>query len=268
MALPPVSNNPLVSEHHAAIVGLTGKLRKALRSPQLARLDKSSAQYAAVFAALVQEFGSASVSLNADYYEDARTDAGIPGAYRVPDVEPLAPGRVSGALSAALDAPPDLTQSSVEGYADLLVTSIGKNALIAAIMGDSKAQKWARVTSGKACAFCRMLATRGAVYKSDQTASFVPHPKCHCTIEAVFHPESYEPTAATRADQALYNDATVGSDPGDRLNAFRRSLAAKDRGESPKLIVEPAGGWPTASPARTDVAGLFGRIDAAMRPPA
>lgn len=236
MPLLPVSNNPLVSEHHAALVGLTDKLKKSFRAPRLVRLDKSSTQYAAVFAALVQEYGSASVSLNSDYYDDARTDAGIPGVYRVPDVEPLAPERVSGALSAALDVPPDLAQSSVEGYADLLVTSIGKDALIAAITGDKTAQKWARVTSPGACAFCRMLATRGAVYKTDATASFVPHPKCHCTIEAVFHPESYEPTAATRGDQKLYNDAGENAEVGARLNAFRRAIAAQDRGETPVFL--------------------------------
>jgi hypothetical protein len=266
MAPPPVSNNPLVSEHHAALVGLTGKLKTTLRTPQLLRLDKSSAQYAAAFAALVQEFGSASVSLNSDYYEDARTDAEVPGAYRVPDIEPLAPERVSGALTAALDAPPDLAQSSVEGYADLLVTSIGKNALIAAIMGDNKAQKWARVTSGKACAFCRMLATRGAVYKSDASASFVPHPRCHCTIEAVFHPESYEPTAATRSDIALYNAAGENAEAGDRLNAFRRALDAQGRGETP-VFLKPA---PLpVRPSQADLlSGLFGRIDGAMKPPA
>lgn len=266
MALQPVSNNPLVSQHHAAIVGLTGKLKTTLRSPQLLRLDKSSTRYAAAFAALVREFGSASVSLNSDYYDDARTDAGIPGAYRVPDTEPLAPERISGALTAALDAPPDLAQSSVEGYADLLVTSIGKDALIAAIMGDKTAQKWARVTSGKACAFCRMLATRGAVYKSDATASFVPHLKCHCTIEAVFHPESYEPTAATRGDQKLYNDSTENAAAGDRFNAFRRAVAAQDRGETPVFLKPRA--LPVRPPQADLLAGLFGRIDGAMKPPA
>lgn len=265
MPTSPVSNSPLVSQHHAALVGLTGKLKTTLRSPRLLRLDKSSAQYAAAFAALVQEFGSASVSLNSDYYEDARADADIPGAYRVPDVKVMPAEEVATSLAETIDADPTLTQARVEGLGDLLVTTIGKNALIGAIMGDKTAQKWARVTSGSACAFCRMLATRGAVYKTDATASFIPHKRCHCTIEAVFHPESYEPTAATRADQALYDAAGENAESGDRLNAFRRALAAQDRGEAPQFLKPRP---PPERPSQADLlAGLFGRIDGAMKKP-
>lgn len=267
MPTSPVSNNPLVSQHHAALTGLANRLKRTLRSPQLIQLDKSSPQYAAAFAALVQEFGSASISLNSDYYEDAREDARIPGAFRTPPAEMMAAAEISTSLATELDSvDPPLAQSRAEGVADLLVTSIGKGALIAAIMGDNKAQKWARVTSGKACAFCRMLATRGAVYKTDLSASFVPHPKCHCTIEAVFHPESYEPTAATRSDLALYNAAGENAAAGDRLNAFRRAIAAQDRGETPVFLK------PRPLPVRPSqadlLAGLFGRIDGAMKPPA
>lgn len=253
MATPPVSNSPLVSQHHAALVGLSRKLTLALRSPQLVGLDKSSPRYAAAFAALVGEFGSASVSLNSDYYEDAREDAAIPGAFRVPPVEPLPRERIDVALTEAIDTNDiALAQSQTEGAADLLVTSIGKDALIAAIMGDGKAVKWARVTSPAACAFCRMLATRGAVYRTDQTASFVAHPKCHCTIEAVFHPESYEPTAATRADAALYEAANenvrAGDQPNARLNAFRRAVAAERRGETPTFTTpRPTVAMPAAA---------------------
>lgn len=239
MANPPVSNSPLVSRHHAAIVGLTGKIKTALRSPQLLRLDKASAQYAAVFVALVQEFGSASISLNSDYYEDVREDAGVSGSFRTPTIEPAGADEIATSLAATLAPDPVVAQSNVEGLADLLVTSAGKDVLIAAIMGDGKAKKWARVTSAGACAFCRMLATKGAVYKSDASASFIPHKKCHCTIEAVFHPESYEPTAATRADAALYNAANENVRRGDqsnaRLNAFRRAIEAQKRGETPAL---------------------------------
>jgi len=39
---------------------------------------------------------------------------------------------------------------------------------------------WRRLTSTKACNFCVMLADRGAVYWSEQTASFKPHDNCAC----------------------------------------------------------------------------------------
>lgn len=240
MPTSPVSNNPLVVRHHAAMAALNESLKRALRSPQLLRMDKTSAKYADAVAALVQEFASASASLTADYYEDVREAAGITTPYRVPAPEDLPVDRVGESLAPAKKVDPKVAQSQVESIAGLLVTSTGKSLLISAIMGDDKAKKWARVTRPGACAFCRMLATRGPVYKSDKTASFIPHPGpgkrggvCQCTIEAVFHPESYEPTAATRADQKLYNDATAHVAPGEQLNAFRRAIAAQNRGEVP-----------------------------------
>lgn len=264
MPTAPVSNNPLVSQHHAALSGLSRSLMRAMRSPQLVGLDKSSPKYAALLAALVQEFSAASTALNLDYYDDARTEAGITTPFRAPITPPPDADKVTTSLTeVSTIADPVLAQSKAEGVADLLVVTAGKNALIAAIMGDGKAKKWARVTGGSACAFCRMLATRGAVYRSDSTASFVPHPKCHCTIEAVFHPESYEPTAATRADQALYAKATVHTKPGEGLNAFRRALNAQKRGEEPSFAGPRAAS--TAPSGASQYAALKATLDAAMR---
>lgn len=45
--------------------------------------------------------------------------------------------------------------------------------------------RYRRVTSGRACDFCRMLAGRGAVYGED-TGSFQSHDHCSCSAEPVF----------------------------------------------------------------------------------
>lgn len=273
MPTPPVSNNPLVAEHHAAMVGLNELLKRALRSPQLLGMDKTSSRYATAVAALVEEFASASTSLAADYYANARLDAGITAPYRPPVTESPATNEIHASVVTATRIDPKQAQPLVETNAGLLVASAGKGLLIDAIMGDDKAKKWARVTSPGACAFCRMLATRGAVYKSDKSASFIAHPTaggkgglCRCTIEAVFHPESYEPTAMTRADQKLYSDATEHVKPGEQLNAFRRALYAKSQGKAP--VLAQAKNVAAAPNPADQMAALLGRLDAAMKPPA
>lgn len=50
---------------------------------------------------------------------------------------------------------------------------------------DERANKYARVTSGKACAFCLMLASRGPVYSKD-TGGFRSHDACACSLEPEF----------------------------------------------------------------------------------
>lgn len=45
---------------------------------------------------------------------------------------------------------------------------------------DREGVRWARHASANACGFCRMLATRGAVYRGNSKAGFKAHDHCHC----------------------------------------------------------------------------------------
>lgn len=61
----------------------------------------------------------------------------------------------------------------------------GRETIAATTTADPRAVGYARVTSGKACEFCSMLAGRGAVY-SDDTAHFEAHDGCSCSAEPVY----------------------------------------------------------------------------------
>lgn len=55
---------------------------------------------------------------------------------------------------------------------------------------------WARHASANACEFCRLMATRGAVYKSAETAAGEKyHDNCHCVAIEVRPGEEYQPPA-------------------------------------------------------------------------
>lgn len=63
--------------------------------------------------------------------------------------------------------------------------------------------RWKRVLSANPCAFCRMLAGRGAVY-SEGTASFLSHDHCSCTAEPEFSAAlKVQPIARTPADAPI-----------------------------------------------------------------
>lgn len=100
----------------------------------------------------------------------------------------------------------------------------GRNTLSAAIDNDSACLGYARATGGIACSFCMMLASRGAVYKSD-TAYFRSHDGCSCTAEPVY---TTSPTLPAGAEQAreLWDQATAGLSGDAARNAFRRAVQA------------------------------------------
>lgn len=113
-----------------------------------------------------------------------------------------------------------------------LVLAGGRRTLVGLVERDRLAVGWGRVTSDDPCAFCRMLASRGAVYKSEAGADFVPHDGCGCTPEPLFKggrpPEqAAEYAREWQAAQAqARSDGTMSSGTSnDSLNNFRRYLA-------------------------------------------
>lgn len=120
-----------------------------------------------------------------------------------------------------------LTTTSGTGTRNVL--NGGRGTLLRSIGADPKAEGWARVTSGSPCAFCALLASRGPVYLTEDTAEFQAHDHCSCTAEGSYWDSEWPGRAREFHD--LYNEATleaheVGNlDRGtsnDLLNAFRR----------------------------------------------
>jgi hypothetical protein len=116
-------------------------------------------------------------------------------------------------------------QTLVKGVTQKMVVDTGRNTLIAAIEADKKARGWARVPRDTCCHFCAMLATRGAVYKSEQTASFQAHDGDHCLPMPLFA-DHYEPPAHVRQWEQIYRDSTRGKSNAAARNAFRVALEA------------------------------------------
>lgn len=63
--------------------------------------------------------------------------------------------------------------SKLIGYSDRRVNNVYRDVVQQAAIGDPYAVGWQRIAYAGCCAFCRMLAGRGAVYKTNASASFV-----------------------------------------------------------------------------------------------
>jgi hypothetical protein len=129
------------------------------------------------------------------------------------------------------------TRTKVDGIAARLVTDVGRGAVVDAVAGDRKAVGIARVAAPNACAFCRTMTLRGAVYKNEQTAGrranakftggsgeFKYHNHCRCWTAPLFEGEEWEPQPEVAKWQEQYDRAKAMR--GDTLKNFYRILRA------------------------------------------
>jgi hypothetical protein len=80
-----------------------------------------------------------------------------------------------------------------------LVLSGGRDTIVESVRAQPRA-RWERITGPTPCDFCAMLADRGDVYRSEETAGFEAHDHCGCD-------------AAAEYDDAVSTDAQGASAP-------------------------------------------------------
>ena len=124
-----------------------------------------------------------------------------------------------------------------------LVLEAGREEVFQQTAADRRAIGFSRVTAGDPCAFCAMLASRGPVYKSAETAagsrwsasddSFKVHDACQCNIEPAYSLEGAW-NDRSREFRRMWDESTGeardaglighGTSSRDALNAFRRRM--------------------------------------------
>lgn len=192
--------------------------------------------------ALVRQYGRAGASQALVQYRNERRAAGVAGRAPVHMPAPTSLEDITASVDHAL-APlygkPDETavenaEKALESSVEQMVLDQSRTAVIEAVQADPKAKAWARVTEPGACYFCALLATRGAVYKSEATASFQAHRRypngtggdCRCHAEPVFN--AYEPTAQIRQWQADHARLKDEHDGHLSLIDWRRAFEGRD----------------------------------------
>lgn len=139
-----------------------------------------------------------------------------------------------------------LTQSMQA--ASRLVLDGARSVVERTVTADSAALGWMRVTDGDPCAFCAMLASRGAVYKSRESAGAVDartvyggdakgftstwHNGCGCQIVPVFSRSVVLPEANRKAAD-LWKRSTSGLSTSEAMRAFRRAVEGRSLDSDP-----------------------------------
>lgn len=211
----------LTAQHRAAQLALSrATVRDLLHLWPLLdikRLDATYPGWEFAVGTLIQRNRATSAGLAAAYYKAFRAlDVGTaftPSLAKAAPAEQIATSlRVSSviAIKKAMERGEQLVKATEKafvlssGEASRLVLNGGRQTILDSLHADDKAIGWQRVPSSKACAFCWMLADRGAVYK-EETAEFAAHGHCHCQVAPQFGSElrdvpDYLPTARTITD--------------------------------------------------------------------
>jgi hypothetical protein len=200
--------------------------------------------------ALLERFARMSGTLSADYYEQERELANVRGVFRaapalIPD------GKAEASLRWATkdlwipeaDSPPPIeerlsaAEKKAEGAAQKVIADVGRDTLAAALDEDEEAIAWARMTSRDACAFCALMASRGAVYHTEQTVGgaanrrfegegeYKFHDHCDCTVIPIFEGQQWEPPDYVQEWDRLYMEAAAGE--RNQLRAWRRAYEGR-----------------------------------------
>jgi len=253
-----------VSRWRQAQGGLTTLLLRDLRGLRRlidpGRLQATVPLWVEAVAAVVARYSEVSGTLAADFYDGEREASGVPGVFTVPlagappseqtssslrwatkDLWPRDEADATVAQLQPIDVRLDVAMRKADGATQKLVTDVGRETVRQAVRRDPEAVSYARAAALGACSFCKLMASRGAVYATAETAGRAAnerfsgdasvvkfHNDCHCGIVPVFRGQRFELSSQAAGWDRLYREYAQGH-PGDQLRLFRRALAEHDR---------------------------------------
>lgn len=137
---------------------------------------------------LIQVYGDLVAVVATEWYAEVRAASSVVGAFRASPID-LPPVGMDGLIGWAVDTADSFpsTLTLIEGGAQKRVVNAARLTVMDNAARDPQAigtQRYARSSGG--CGFCQMLAGRGAVYRSEDSATFAAHDHCHCVAVPAF----------------------------------------------------------------------------------
>lgn len=135
---------------------------------------------------LARTYGEVSATAAADFYETARESSAARGAFTATmsqsDAARMAARSVRWATDPLYGGDFETALGRMTSVVDESALQQGRNTVMLNAKRDRANPRFARVPVGKTCAWCFMLASRGPVYKSAETAGAAKkfHAACDC----------------------------------------------------------------------------------------
>jgi hypothetical protein len=233
-------------------------------------LTRTFPQYATVASRIIDTARREASATAGAYYLAHREAMGVSGPVDLAYADSLPPAQVMTSLlvtgpvtakqamskGSTLEQAMSLALSATLGAGYRLSADAGRATIRNTTARDPNALGYARVTDGRPCAFCAMLASRGPVYKDEHTARValdgdVYHDKCGCHPEPAYYRDQNWPGRG-REFQKLWNESTKGYSGNDAINAFRRAYEGGGVPVAPKVAPK----LPARPVAPNGIAGL------------
>jgi hypothetical protein len=134
---------------------------------------------------LIDQYGAATATVAADWYDDLRDERGVRGRFRAIPASVAETGTqalVGWALTEVAD-PTNVAafRSLIEGGTQRRIANFSRLTVTGSSVADPQARGWQRTGAGD-CDFCAMLIGRGAVY-TEASVEFPSHDHCQCGSE-------------------------------------------------------------------------------------
>jgi hypothetical protein len=178
---------------------------------------------------MVDGYHPVATTIAADWYEDLRTEADVPGRYTA-SLAQRPPAEMTAQTASWAAGGLYVSREKALGDAAAAVQriiGIGDRSTISLnVRRDRSGPRWARYASASACAFCAVVASRGAVYRSEDTAAGKYHKHCRCIAVPVWNPQRDYDEAPYVADwRQSYDQARsdVGGDFKAILSHMRKN---------------------------------------------
>lgn len=114
---------------------------------------------------------------------------------------------------------------AVSGSVGRLALAGGRDTVTSSIRADRQALGWQRVTDVDPCYFCAMLAGRGAVYVSRETAGFKAHDDGACVPEPFYRGSAT--ISRNKEFERLWAESTHGKSDKAAVKAFRQAYEGR-----------------------------------------
>lgn len=186
--------------------------------------------------ALAQTFGELSATAAAQFYDDARADAGPLSRFTAGMAPSGAADQARAEMGWAwpkLQSDPLDALDRLSGVVDAAALQDGRSTIVYNSERDRSHPSWSRVPVGNTCAWCLMLASRGAVYWTAATAGANKkfHRQCDCQPVPSWIPDESDLPPSYKKDELydLYRRAREDAGSGNP-KAIMRALRRLDGG--------------------------------------
>lgn len=234
--------SPLTERHRTQQLALRAvtlrELQQLWPALKVDDLDSTFPGWAAAVARLIRANHRISAALAARYLRQIRA-AVVAGDPPLPDASAPSLEQIAVSLTSTTVAPikkatargVPLAKAATDafvmssGAATRLVMAGGRDTVQGSVAADEYADGWRRVTSGRACGFCRMLAGRGAIYR-ESSAHFASHD--HCVVPGTMVTSPSVEAAYRRAYEGEL--IIIGLADGDELSITPNHPVLTNRG--------------------------------------